>query len=107
MRALPRARSERLEDRLEASHRRLLAANHQAVPAFDSPDAAAHADIDVMNTSGFQLFRATNIVDIVRVSAVDDHVAWLELWRERSHRLCRPPPAGTINHTMRGVSSAR
>src|SRR5437879_1195339 len=66
---------------LPPRHTRAGAANHQTVPAFESPDAPAHARIKVINATRFQRFRAPNIVDVIRVAAVDDYIACLEVRR--------------------------
>ncbi len=76
-----RPRSECVEDRLEACDRGAGAANHQAVAAFDAPDAAAGADIEVVDTAGLQVTRAPNIVDVVRIPAVDHNITRLQVSR--------------------------
>jgi hypothetical protein len=70
-----------LEDRVKPRHGCVGAANHQTVPAFDSPDAPAHARIKVINATRLQRFRAPNVVDVMRVAAVDDYIACLEVRR--------------------------
>jgi hypothetical protein len=47
------ARRKRFEDRIEMSNDFRLAANHLAVAAFESPHAAARADVNVMNSLVF------------------------------------------------------
>ena len=42
---------QRGEDRIEMLHDRLIAADHHAVAALESPDAAAGADVDVLNSA--------------------------------------------------------
>ena len=54
-----------------------LAADHQAVAALQAPDAAAGADIGVVNAARLQLLGAANVVDVIRVAAIDDDVALL------------------------------
>ena len=41
-------------------------------PRSQPPDAAAHADVDVVDAGAAQFGRAPDIVDVVRVAAVDD-----------------------------------
>ena len=45
----PRARRQRLEDRIEVLDDVLVAADHQAVAALEAPDAAAGAGVDVVD----------------------------------------------------------
>ena len=59
-----------------------LAADHQAVAALQSPDAAAGADVDVMDALGLQFLGAANIVDVIRIAAIDDDVAFFHARRE-------------------------
>ena len=66
-----RARRQRREDRLEPRDRRVVAADHQAVAALEAPDAAADADIDVVDAARRKRLRAADVVDVVRVAAVD------------------------------------
>ena len=67
------------EDRIEVLHRVGLAADHHAVAALEAPDAAAGADIDIVDALGRQLLRAADVVDVVGVAAVDQDVAGLEM----------------------------
>ena len=55
-----------------------LAADHLAEAALEPPDAAARAGIHVVNAVRGQYLRAANVVDVVRVAAVDDDVAPFE-----------------------------
>ena len=72
------ARRERREDRIEVLHDRRFAADHQAVAALQAPDAAAGADVDVVDAPLGELAGAADVVVVVRVAAVDDDVAALE-----------------------------
>ena len=55
------------------------AAEHQRIAVVESPDAARHAAIDEMHAGGRERGRAPLRVLVVRVAAVDDHVAAREL----------------------------
>ena len=70
-----RAGRERREERIETAHDVRFAADHQAVAALETPHAAARAAVDVVKTMGRQSLRPVHVVPIVRVAAVDDHVA--------------------------------
>jgi hypothetical protein len=72
------AGGERGKDRVEVLHNSRLATDHNAVPALEPPDAAARADIDVVNTARREVLSAADIVDVVRVSAVDERIAFLQ-----------------------------
>jgi hypothetical protein len=70
---------ERLEDRVEMPHDVVLAADHLAIAALEAPDAAAGADVDVMNALGGEFLGAANVVDVIGIAAVDHDVAGFEL----------------------------
>ena len=71
-----------LEDRVEPFHGRIVAADHHAVASFESPDAAAGAHVHVMDLFGGKVLRPANVVDVIRVAAVDEDVASFEQRRE-------------------------
>jgi hypothetical protein len=72
------AGGDRQEDRVEALDRRVLAADHQAVAAVQAPDAAAGADVHVVQAVLFQRLRPGDVVQVVRVAAVDHHIVGLQ-----------------------------
>ena len=79
------------------------AADHHAVAALQAPDAAAGADIDVMNSFVLEHLRAANVVFEIGIAAVDEDVAGFHLLRLRLARLLRwVAPAGTMSQAMRG-----
>jgi hypothetical protein len=53
-------------------------ADHHAVAALQPPDAAARADIHILDAFGSQFLPAANIVDVVRVAAVDHDISGLQ-----------------------------
>ena len=73
-----RARRKRREDRIEMLDHLGLAADHHAVAALQAPDAAAGADVDVVDALGGEFLRAADVVDVVGVAAVDEDVAAFE-----------------------------
>ena len=54
-------------------------ADHQAIAALEPGDAAARADVDVVLTRGTERFGAPDVVAVVRIAAVDDDVAGIEV----------------------------
>src|SRR5262245_41441559 len=72
------AGSEGLEDRVEPPHGRFGTADHEAIAAFEAPDATARADVQVIDLLGRQLLGTADVVYIVRVPAVDEDVAGFE-----------------------------
>ena len=70
-----RARRQRREDRIKPVHRRLVAADHHAIAALQSPDAAGGAAIDIGDILFGQRLGAADIVLVKRVAAVDHDVA--------------------------------
>ncbi len=81
------ARADRGEDRAEPVDDLRLAADHQAEAALEAPDAAARADVDVVDAFLLELLRVANVVVVVGVAAVDDRVAGLEHLGQRLDRL--------------------
>ena len=57
---------------------RRFAADHHAVAALETPDAAAGADVHVVDALRGELLRAPDVVDVVRIAAVDQDVVLLE-----------------------------
>ena len=72
-------RRQRREQRIEVLHDIGVAADHHAIAAFQPPNAAAGADVDEMNVPGFELLRPANIVNVIRVAAVDQNVAGFKM----------------------------
>src|SRR5882762_443681 len=70
---------ERLEDGVEMADGIVFAADHLAIAALESPNAAARADIHIVNAFRREFLGAANVVDVVGVAAVDDDVAGLKL----------------------------
>ena len=75
---LPDPRGDGLQDRLDGLDRDLVAADHQAVAALQAEDAAAGADVDVVDALLPQLLGPADVVAVVGVAAVDDDVALVE-----------------------------
>jgi hypothetical protein len=64
-----------------------VAADHQAISAFQAPHAAACAGVDIKDAFFLQRLGAPDIVLIKGVAAVDDDVSGFEQLAERHHRL--------------------
>ena len=94
---------ERLEHRREAADGLVVAADHQAVAALAAPDASADADVDVVDAPAAELGRAAQVVDVVRVAAVDDRVALGQVRRELAHDGVHDPCRHHHPHRPRGV----
>src|SRR5439155_1101030 len=62
------------EDRIEALDHVRLASDHHAIPALQSPDAAAGPHVDVVDPHRRKLLRAPDVVDVVGVATVDEDV---------------------------------
>jgi hypothetical protein len=69
------ARCQRLEGRLQARHHIGFSADHQAVAPVLAGNAAAGADIDVMDSCRGQVPGAPDVVTIVRIATVDHDAA--------------------------------
>ena len=71
----PDAGAQRLENRIETLHRSGWSADHHAVAAFQPPHAAAGADVDVVDFFRREVLAAPDVVDVIRIAAVDDRIA--------------------------------
>ena len=69
------AGGERVEDRSQPGDRLGVATDHQAVPALEAVDAAARADVEVVDPGRSERRRAIDVVVVPRVPTVDQHVA--------------------------------
>ena len=89
---LPATGRERRERRLDQRDRLRRAADHQAVTLLESEHPATRADIEVVNALAAQPGGSADVVAVVGVAAVDQHIAPGEQWRELTdHRVddCR------------------
>ena len=72
-----------------------LAADHHAVASFESPDATAGANINVMDLFRRQFLCATDVVNVIRIPAVDQDVSRFEerqkIFNRSRPRLPREP----------------
>ena len=72
------ARRERAQRRSQLRDSAGLAADHQPEPVLEAPDAAADAAVDVVHSALRGVAGAPQVIDVVRVAAVDDDVAGLQ-----------------------------
>jgi hypothetical protein len=86
------ARRQRLEDRVQTLHGFFDAANHHAITAFDPPDAAAGADVDIVKSLRLEGPGAANIVLEIGIAPVDDDIVRLHEPGECVHRIFRWAP---------------
>src|SRR4030088_97873 len=70
---------ERFENGVEMPDDIVFAADHLAIATLEPPNAAAGADVNVVNAVGGEFLGAANVVDVVGVAAVDHNVARFEL----------------------------
>ena len=81
------AGSQGCKDRVETVHDVILAADHHAIAALESPDAAAGANIDIVDLLRRQFLGAADVVDIVGIAAVDDDVTGIKQRHKAGDRL--------------------
>src|SRR5208283_5877260 len=70
---------DRLKDRVKMLYCSLRSADHHAVAAFESPDASAGSNVQVMNALRRKLFCAANVVNVIRVATINQDVARFEV----------------------------
>src|SRR4029077_13702512 len=81
------------ENRVHVRHRIFFPTNHHAVAPIKTPYATAGPNIYIMNFLPCKLLGATNVVDVVRVAAVNENVVGLEMCEQVGdiliHSRCR------------------
>ncbi len=70
------------EDRIQVLDSSGGAADHQTVAPFQTPDTAAGAHVDILNALGRELLTAADVIDVIRIAAVDQNVAGLQVGRD-------------------------
>ncbi len=106
-------RGERPEDGIEPRHHLRLAADHQAIAAFEPPHPARRPDIEIVDAARGEGGGAADIVLEVGVAAVNDHVARRPDLTEPLHRLFgdaaggQHDPEGAGRRKERGESGER
>ena len=96
---------DRLEQRPQWLDYPGLPADHQAVAAVETPDATAYADIEIVDALLAEGGGARDVVAVVGVATIDDHVAGIHLPAKAAHGLISDPPGRYITQTARGLSS--
>ena len=74
------------EDGIQMPHGRIRAADHHTVAALQAPHAPARAHIAIVDLPGRQLLRAPDVVDVIRVAAVNDRIARLQMGQQVGDR---------------------
>src|SRR5258708_20074257 len=72
-------RRKRFENWIEMLDDLFLAADHLAIATLETPDTTARPYIDVVQRFRVEFFRATDVIDVVRVAAVDHDLAGFDL----------------------------
>jgi hypothetical protein len=74
-------------------HYVLLPTDHHAIATIKAPYSTAGPYIDIVDILWRQFFGATNVVDVVRIAAVNENILRVEVRQEVSdaliHRGCR------------------
>ena len=65
----------------------LLAADHHAVTTLQAPNAAAGAHVHVVNLLRCELLGARDVVNVIRIPAVDENVPWFHVGKQLSDGL--------------------
>src|SRR4051812_1848339 len=72
-RHIPPPRSNSPEDRIQILHRPIRPPNHHAVPPLQPPHPPAGPHIQILNSFFLKLLRAADIVDVIRIPAIDQN----------------------------------
>ena len=68
-------------------HNSILTANHQTIAALESPNAATCSAVHIVDTFRFEFSCSSNIIMIIRIATVYDHVTWSKV-RDNSFQCC-------------------
>ena len=80
-------RRQRLEDWLAEFESLRRCADHQAISVGEAPDPTARSGIDEVNSLRLQIGGTPHRIAIIRVSAVDDHIAFGQTRQQRCNSL--------------------
>src|SRR5262249_32931287 len=69
---------QRTKDRIEHLHRFGLASDHQAIAPVETENAAAGANVDVVDAARLEPVGAIEVIAVVAVAAVDQNVALVD-----------------------------
>src|SRR6202034_1165411 len=69
---------DRSENRIEMLNDILFTADHKTVPTLRSPHSATGSGVDIVNAFGPQFIGSPDVVNVVRVAAVDNDVSFLQ-----------------------------
>ena len=75
------AGGEGFEDRIQVLDGCRRTANHQAIASLQAPDTAAGAYVHVLDSFRRKRSGATDVIDVIRIAAVDENVAGFEVRR--------------------------
>src|SRR6266566_5188830 len=105
---------ERFKNGIETLYDGGLAADHLTIAPLEAPDAAAGADVAIMDALGGKLLGTSDVVDVIGISAIDDDVVFFELTdqivKRGIHHCCRnhePDRAGLLEFLDEIVEGTR
>ena len=75
---VPHAGRKRREDSIQVLYDFEFSTDHHAIPALKPPHSAARTDIHIVNMFCGQVIRTSDIIDVVRVTSVDQRVTGVE-----------------------------
>src|SRR6266487_3364227 len=67
-------------------HNSILTANHQTIAALEPPNTPACSAVHIMDTFLFKFSCTSNIIMVVRIATIDDHVPRSEMWDDGFQR---------------------
>src|SRR5262245_32300266 len=76
------AGGKRRKEWIKVLNRACFAADHQTITAFKAFGAATRTDVHVVNALGAEFFRTPNVIDVIRIAAIDDDVPGVEVSRK-------------------------
>ena len=76
------ARREAGKDRVETLYDFRFPSDHHAIAALQPPNAAAGADIDVVDALGRQFLGSADVIDVIGVAAIDQDIVAFEMGQQ-------------------------
>src|SRR3984957_10523688 len=83
--------SDGFEDRVQVLDSIGGPADHETVAPLQTPDAATGAHVHILDSLRGELSTAANVIDVIRIAAIDQNVAGLQEWGQLGNRSVHIP----------------
>src|SRR5580692_1086017 len=83
--------SDGFEDRVQVLDSIGGPSDHETVAPLQSPDTATGSDVHILDPLGREFSAAANVIDVIRIAAIDQNVAGLQVWGKLGNRIVHKP----------------